>query len=241
MSLTVFAHRGASGYEPENTLKAFATALEQGATSFELDVYNVEDQLVVFHDENLKRLTEIDKAIADTSLNELSGLTVRGERIPTLIDVLALLKGCEVNIELKGPNTYQPLIDLYPSLEQEFGFTPSELLISSFDHQALLQVRQALPNVRIAPLYHEFPDTFNQVIDALQPDAIHVSLNMLKQNPKKLEQLQAITKVHVFTVNEKDDINTVLDLGLAGIFCDYPDKALEWIKAYAETTTVDGR
>ncbi|WP_133405522.1 glycerophosphodiester phosphodiesterase [Parashewanella tropica] len=232
MTLTVFAHRGASGYEPENTLKAFSKALEQGATSFELDVYNVEGHLIVFHDENLKRLTGIDKAIADCNLDELAEFDIQGEPIPTLLEVLQLLKHCEINIELKGPNTAEPLIEMYPTFLDLFDLTPSQLLISSFDHQGLLQVRQALPNARIAPLYHEFPDTFNQVIETLQPDAIHVSLTMLKQNPKKLEQLQAITKVHVFTVNEKDDINTVLDLGLAGIFCDYPDRALKWIRDY---------
>ena len=69
-----FAHRGASGYEPENTLIAIRKALEMGAKWIEIDVYAVENELVVIHDERLERTTNGKGLITNSSLDYLRSL-----------------------------------------------------------------------------------------------------------------------------------------------------------------------
>ena len=93
----IFAHRGASGYAPENTLEAFALAITQGADGIELDVQLTKDGIpVVIHDETIDRVTEKTGFVKDYTLNELKELTVLGNKfpeyssskIPTLEEVL---------------------------------------------------------------------------------------------------------------------------------------------------------
>ena len=108
----IFAHRGASGYAPENTLEAFALAITQGADGIELDVQLTKDGIpVVIHDETIDRVTEKKGWVKDYTLKELKELTVlknkfpeySAAKIPTLEEVLDAVKasGIQVNIELK--------------------------------------------------------------------------------------------------------------------------------------------
>ena len=105
----VFAHRGASGYAPENTLEAFALAIRQGADGIELDVQLSSDGIpVVIHDETIDRVTDKTGYVKDYTLQELKELTVLKDRfpaynqskIPTLKEVLEAVKpsGIQVNI-----------------------------------------------------------------------------------------------------------------------------------------------
>ncbi len=87
----IIAHRGASAYEPENTLRAFRKALEMGADAIELDVRQSADGvIVVVHDEDLKRIAGIGKRVRECTYSELSQIRVLGsEPIPKLEDVLS--------------------------------------------------------------------------------------------------------------------------------------------------------
>lgn len=80
------AHRGASAYEPENTLSAFERAIEMGATMLELDVrLSLDDHLVVIHDENLSRLANDPQPVRSLTLEQIKSIDVgRGERVPNL-------------------------------------------------------------------------------------------------------------------------------------------------------------
>ena len=120
----IFAHRGASGYAPENTLEAFALAITQGADGIELDVQLTKDGIpVVIHDETIDRVTEKKGWVKDYTLKELKELTVlknkfseySAAKIPTLEEVLDAVKasGIQVNIELKTG------IYWYPEIEQK--------------------------------------------------------------------------------------------------------------------------
>ena len=97
----IFAHRGASGYAPENTLEAFALAITQGADGIELDVQLTKDGIpVVIHDETIDRVTEKKGWVKDYTLKELKELTVlknkfpeySAAKIPTLEEVLDAVK-----------------------------------------------------------------------------------------------------------------------------------------------------
>lgn len=102
------AHRGASAYEPENTLRAFARAIEMGATLIELDVHLSRDgQAVVIHDADLSRTTTGTGQVSDLTLDDIqrfgAGL---GEHVPTLAEVIDLVRDqVQLYIELKGQQT----------------------------------------------------------------------------------------------------------------------------------------
>lgn len=107
----IFAHRGASGYAPENTLEAFRLAMEQGADGIELDVHLTKDgEVVVIHDETLNRTSNGQGKVRDYTLEELKKFSFhnhmekyKGVQIPTLKEVLDLVENSsmKVNIELK--------------------------------------------------------------------------------------------------------------------------------------------
>ena len=106
----VWAHRGASGYRPENTLEAFA--IRQGADGIELDVHTSADgELIVMHDETVDRVTDGTGLIKDMTSAQLKELKVSTSaeptgiyRVPTLAEVLDLMRTTDmmVNIELKN-------------------------------------------------------------------------------------------------------------------------------------------
>ena len=102
------AHRGASAYEPENTLRAFARAIEMGATLIELDVQLSRDgQPVVIHDADLSRTTTGTGRVSDLTLDEIQRFDAGlGEHVPTLAEVIDLVRGqVQLYIELKGQQT----------------------------------------------------------------------------------------------------------------------------------------
>lgn len=108
------AHRGASAYEPENTLRAFARAIEMEATLIELDVHLSRDrELVVIHDADLSRTTTGTGRVSELTLDEIrrfdAGL---GEHVPTLGEVIDLVRGqVQLYIELKGQQTPAAVVD----------------------------------------------------------------------------------------------------------------------------------
>ena len=108
----VWAHRGASGYRPENTLEAFELAIRQGADGIEMDVHTSADgELIVMHDENVDRVTDGTGLIKDSTPAEPSGIY----HIPTLAEVLELMRTTDmmINIELKNS------ICFYPGMEEK--------------------------------------------------------------------------------------------------------------------------
>jgi glycerophosphoryl diester phosphodiesterase len=108
------AHRGASAYEPENTLRAFARAIEMGATLIELDVHLSRDGYpVILHDADLSRTTTGTGRVSELTLDEMrrfdAGL---GEHVPTLEEVIDLVRGqVQLYIELKGQQTAAAVVD----------------------------------------------------------------------------------------------------------------------------------
>ena len=100
MKTKVWAHRGASGYRPENTLEAFELAIRQGADGIELDVHTSADgELIVMHDETVDRVTDGTGLIKDMTLAQLKELKVSTPaeptgiyRVPTLAEVLDLMR-----------------------------------------------------------------------------------------------------------------------------------------------------
>ena len=229
--MKIYAHRGASGYYPENTLLAFDKAIQMGADAIELDVHNIEGELIVFHDRRIDHLTKHSGLLADLTLDEVQRLTIEEQSIPSLWQVLNLVAGrCEVNIELKGFDTVKPLIKLYPKALSTLNFTPEDLLFSSFKHFELQQLKQHLPEARVAPLIDGVPLDLAQAATSLDAVAINLSLNFVNQAMVKNAHERG-KLVNVYTVNHREDMQMLAEMGVDGIFTDYPDKAITFFNS----------
>src|SRR3990167_6132033 len=108
-SILKIGHRGAKGYEPENTLISFQKAIDLKVDGIELDVHlSLDGEIMVIHDETIDRTTPNIGFVKNNTSSDLKELG-----IPTLIEVLDLTnQKCFINIELKGIGTAKPVVDI---------------------------------------------------------------------------------------------------------------------------------
>ncbi|MCC6642468.1 MAG: glycerophosphodiester phosphodiesterase [Deltaproteobacteria bacterium] len=221
----VIAHRGASGERPENTLAAYALAVAQGADMIEIDLHRTRDEaIVVTHDELLEGLGGTGE-IADATLAQVRALDAgEGERVPTLAEVLDAF-GHEIafNLELKRATKQE-----YAGLEQatladvERRGLLRRMLFSSFYDTVLARLRSLSPAARIGLLIsHKFPYRAVERAKALGAEALHPEDSVVTPDLVR-EAHDAGLLVHVFTVDEEAELRRFLDLGVDGIFTNYP-------------------
>jgi glycerophosphoryl diester phosphodiesterase len=223
--LLCFAHRGASGHAPENTLAAFELAIRMGADFIELDVQLAQGELIVFHDDRLERTTNGRGTVRGKTLEELRSLDAgQGERIPLLTEVLELTAGAiGVNVELKGPGTAEMTIRLLSTYAMGVGW--DRFIVSSFDRDALGQVSRLEPKAPIGVLTKrpgESDLAFARSIGAfsIHPDHRYVS------EPFIGLAREAGLEVVPYTVNTPHKVERLRTWGAYGVFTDYPELVL---------------
>lgn len=220
---------------------SFVKALEYGATGIETDVQMTKDgHLVLIHDEALQRTTGSSQWVKDVTLDEIKTLDAgswyhknfAGERIPTLEELLDLVRDKEtiVNLELKNG------VVLYPELEnkviamiREYELS-DRIIISSFNHYSLVECKKIAPEIRTGILYMEGiyePWDYAKRIGA---DALHAFKYAVRP-----EFVAAATEhgipYHPFTVNEQQEMRALINAGVAGIITDYPDLLAELLSS----------
>ena len=213
-------HRGAAKLEPENTLLSIQKAIDIGVDQIEIDVHLTSDQhLVVIHDTTVDRTTDGQGVIADFTLAEVKQLDAgKGERIPTLQEVLDLVRGKVIlQIELKGPNTAAPVIQTVKQNGME-----SEVLLTSFVHERLHEARQLNPNLRLGALWaNPPPDACEQAID-MGAEAIHIQ--HLNIDPELVQKAHANgLKIRAWNPDTVEEIQRVINLGVDAIGSNRPD------------------
>ena len=132
----IVGHRGASGYEPENTLCSFERAIDMGVGMIELDVYCCKTgQVVVIHDDTIERTTNGTGEVAQLSWDTLRQYNAgKGEHIPLLSQVFDLVnKRVVINIEIKDPHAVRAVADLIEQYVQHKQWSHDNFLVSSFD------------------------------------------------------------------------------------------------------------
>lgn len=221
----VFAHRGASGHWPENTLLAFRQALDAGVSWLELDVHlSVDGQLVVIHDFSLQRTTDGRGKVAKHSLAELRKLDAgMGEKIPLLDEVLELAAGrATVNVELKASGTGQAVAKL---LQQRFsaGLQAEEVLASSLKKKELMALSALLPEIRLALVSERVDQQLWQSAEELNVWSLNLEKSFINQAMVAKVKAQK-RKLLVFTVNSKRLLEQLKDWGVDGVFTDFPER-----------------
>lgn len=219
--MIISAHRGASGYEPENSLRAFEKAIEMGAPMIELDVHlSKTGELVVIHD----FYTKDQKKVADLSLAQLKAYDIgKGERIPLLTEVLeAVHKRSKLNIELKAQGTPKAVADLLLNLIKEKKWDAQDFIISSFDHFLVQEFHKRAPSIPTAVIFEGNPIRRAQI--ATDAGAQNAVLQFKWVTPEFIKDAHARgVKVFSYTVNDIETAQKLQNMGIDGIITNYPD------------------
>jgi len=225
-SILKIAHRGASGYEPENSRAAFQKAIELGADMIELDVYACKSgELVLMHDSTVDRTTDGSGFIADFSLAELKTFKLsNGESILTLEEALELIdRRIKVNIEVKTDVPVQKVASLIQKYVKEKGWTYDQFLVSSFNHWDLKKIAELDSSIIIGALLGHLSLHLAQEVEDLSPYSIHPHLGWVSRELIDDAHRRGM-KVFIWTANEKREIEQMIELGADGIFSNFPDR-----------------
>lgn len=239
----IYAHRGASGYAPENTLRAFDLAADMRADGVELDVQRTKDgRLVVFHDETLDRVTQGTGLLSEYTYDELKAYPLlravdgtREDTIPLFSDVLSLLRrrSLRLNVELKNSrNPYPGMEEAVLQMVRDAGMA-EQTLYSSFNHYSLLRIKELQPNAPCGILYeasliHPWRYAASLGMDALHPQYAEPML-IERSEVKNAHKLRL--EVNPWIVNDEADIRECLTLGCDRIISNYPDRAVGILNA----------
>ncbi|OXG09463.1 glycerophosphoryl diester phosphodiesterase [Flavobacterium araucananum] len=220
------AHRGARGYEPENTLKSFQKALDLKADGIELDVHLSSDgHIIVIHDETIDRTTNGKGFVNTFSLAELKTFLIDDQyEIPTLKQVFDLVnKKCLINIELKGLGTADKVAALIEEYITEKNWNYGHFIVSSFNWDLLKETSNLNSNIAIGVLTEEDVNKALAFAELIQAHAINPDYQLLN-----LENVQEIQDkgfmVLPWTVNTAEDIQKIKSFNVDGIISDFPDK-----------------
>ena len=233
----IFAHRGASGYAPENTLAAFQKAVDLGADGVELDIQlTKDDQIVVIHDETIDRTSDGKGWVKDYTLEELRAFNYNRTKpeykhadIPTMREVFELLKptGLFINIEIKtGVVFYEKIEEKILALTKEMGME-DRVCYSSFNHYTVTRIHELKPDAEVGFLYADGPIDMPSYGVKHGVNALHPALYNLQYDGFVKECKEKGLKLNVWTVNERPYMEMCCQYGVDAIITNYPDIAKE--------------
>lgn len=222
----IIGHRGAMGYETENTMQSFQKALDLFVDAIEIDVYVIKTgEVVVFHDKTLKRLATSLENIEDLTLEEVKNIKLKGNhKIPTLTEVVEFInKRVTINIELKGLNTAEPTQKIIENFIRNQDFKNHHFLISSFNWEELKVFRKLNAEIPIAVLSEQNHLKAIPIAKKLKAIAINPwFFTLTKDEVEEIHKHDLL--VYTYTVNEILDIKEALYFGVDGMFCNFPDR-----------------
>ncbi|MCY4129315.1 MAG: glycerophosphodiester phosphodiesterase family protein [Gammaproteobacteria bacterium] len=215
---SVIGHRGAAGHAPENSLEAFEIAFVCGVDAIEFDVKYVHDELIVFHDDTVERMTSSTGSLDSFSCEEFEKLRLRnGEPIPTLEQVWDIVPpSIGMNVELKGPNTGLAVAEFVQTHSHRY-------LVSSFLVDELAKFKQFAANVPTALLTRVHDMNILGTAAELGVENIHV-MDAVADPSYLLAMFNAGFTVYVFTVNNVARAIHLRELDVAAIFTDVPNE-----------------
>lgn len=249
----VVAHRGASHEQAEHTLGAYVEALDVGAEALECDVRLTADgHLVLVHDRTLKRTAQTQGLVSEMTLAELERFDfaawkkgeaaveapdrdVRLDRVLTLRSLLETIRDydrrVEIAIETKHPTRYGGLTERrLAAVLAEFGWDRpgSPVRVMSFSYAALQRMERLTPDVQLVQLIDRAPywPTLRQMVS--RGWIIGPGIQELREHPRFARRLLLDDKrLHVWTVNDDEDLELCLDLGVEAIITDRPAYMLQ--------------
>lgn len=224
----IVGHRGAAGLAPENTLPAFQVAIDLGIDGIEFDVQRSKDGVpVIFHDEDLARLTNGAGKLWDKTFDELRALEIKtGQsgyqqvRIPSLQEVFEFVRRAEqlLMIELKEPWRFPGIEEQVIALIRRYDLV-ERTQIRSFYHDALHTVHRLAPEIAVSELWLDRLPNDDEVIYKT------VNANHTLYSPAEIERLHRRgVQVTAWTVDDLQEARRLMEAGIDGLTTNYPDR-----------------
>jgi glycerophosphoryl diester phosphodiesterase len=212
-------HRGVKGVKLENTTESILEAERLGFHMAEIDIQMTKDEkVIVFHDYDLKRIFDHKGKISELTYDELTGIT---DKIPLLEDIIKIIKNgnLELNIEIKELYKKDKIIKELLYILQRYAFK-EKVLISSFDHLILKEIKQRDKSLKTAVLTASKPVDPVSLIRAADADGYN-SLYYFADEDLIKKCRENGYFVNVWTVNDKDEAKYYEKIGVDGIISDY--------------------
>ena len=227
MLVVVTGHTGAGFLEPENTIRSILRAIDLGVDQVEIDVHLTKDwKLAVIHDATLDRTTNGHGLVSDYTLAELKQFDAgKGERIPTLQEVIDIIRGkVTLQIELKELDVVDLVVE-----EIEQNKMAEEVVVTSFWHQAVKRVKEINSRIETEVLFVCSPIDAVQLARNAKADALHPNLNFVEVSMVD-EAHRHDLKVRVWNADDERQITRMVDLGVDAIGSNRPDLLLKLLK-----------
>lgn len=251
----VIGHRGAAGIRPENTLLSFETGLEQGAGILESDVQITRDGVpILLHDPSVDRTTEGKGSTQQLDLADLRRLDAghafrdetgatpfrgRGLRIPTLEEAFEAFPDARFNLELKtdDPRATAATLDLV----QRFDRAERTLLTAGED-DVMRILREALVEHEVVPAMGACLAEIVRAVQGATDGSPMAEGVMALQIPATFGDRPLVSRelvqyahafgvsIHVWTINDLHEIESLLALGVDGIVTDHPGRMAQWLQ-----------
>jgi glycerophosphoryl diester phosphodiesterase len=227
----IIAHRGSSLSAPENTLKAFRLAIVEGATAVELDVQRTADgKIVVMHDADLKRVSASRLVVQQSTFEELRAVLVEEQEIPTLDEVIDLTKGrVRLLVELKslggdGTALVEGVVEV---LQRREVLDQAEVM--SFVYKETQAVKRLEPRLRVGFLASA------RIGDLTRLDVDFLAVSRGQATDALVAAAHARGRqVYVWTINDRRDMELLLDRGVNSIITKKPALLVEILKERAQ-------
>lgn len=239
-TVSIIAHRGASGTHPENTFAAFDQALSEGADGMELDLQLTRDgEVVVFHDHTLRKLGQPRLRISALTLAELRafdfgvwrGAAFRGETIPTLAELLARYGArTELYLELKSSRNVarnQALVRQTLSLMRAAG-VPLRAAILCFDPDMLQKMHSLASDLRYVLNAFALRSALPRAKELPWLKAIDLDIRWL--TPADHAVLAPGQTLYCYTCNTETQLRAAVAAGVSGVITNYPARSREVLR-----------
>lgn len=250
----VMAHRGGRGQWPPNTLFAFQRAVALGVDVLEMDIHlTKDDAIVVRHDPTVDATTNSSGAIRDMTLAQVKALDAghtwtedggstfpfrgQGITIPTLEEVLDAFPNVRLNIDIKPED--RVIVPLFARMLRDYDRLEN-VLVASFHDAQLTYFRELCPGTATAAGMRETLSLFvlnsfflgtayQPKAEAFQLPEYHGRLHLVTERFVRTAHAHNM-QVHVWTVNEVEDMRRLLDWGVDGLITDYPERLVELVE-----------
>jgi glycerophosphoryl diester phosphodiesterase len=235
-TVEITGHRGTKVSAPENTVSAVRHAIAEGADFAEIDVQTTADGVVVLlHDDDLMRVASLNRRLRDITYRELQDIDVgswfapefSSERIPTLQEVIDLARGrIKLNIELKYTWPDPTLSEKVVNIIRRNAFS-ADCVVSSLNFSAVTEIIQSFPELTVGFI------VFTAAGNLSRMEADFLSISAAKATAQLVRQLHRNDRaVHVWTVNEFNNVIAMVERGVDNIITDYPRDVRRFIEEW---------
>ncbi len=224
-------HRGASGVKPENSCAAFKEALKSKVDMIELDVRTTkDDKLVVFHDEDLKRICGVNEKVSEITLKEFKKYDTGSyfspeyfeERVMTLqevINMIGIKTGLNIEAKVCGNNREVLAVKIANLIIGE-GIE-ERCVITSFDSKFIKILKEMYPDIKAGVIFENNNSKWQEIVEDSSANGISINYKILND-----EFIEICKKnkyfIYIWNINDQYEIKKYKKMKIDGIMSDYP-------------------